>query len=90
MFLKVRNYSLNPLGLLKVYSNKMKMKYISVAYFTICNECDNIFFSHFFLLYYNCRRLLFTLALVCISILTTLKYPYRLKLILIMRNLNIA
>lgn len=47
MFLKVRNYSLNPPGLLKVYSNKMKMKYISVAYFTICNECENIFFSHF-------------------------------------------
>lgn len=50
MLLKIRNYSLSSLsGLLKFNSNNMEIKYIVVAYFIICNECENIFlaFSRF-------------------------------------------
>lgn len=57
MFSKVRNYSLSSLpGLLKFYSKNMKIKYIVVAYSINCNVCENIFFPHFSVLYYNCLQ----------------------------------
>lgn len=68
MFLKIRNYSLSSLpGLLKSYSNNMEIKYIVVAYFIICNECENIFFFAFsrFILQLS-TSLVYKLTLVCI------------------------